>query len=351
MISSSTKPVDVSLTSLLLAVLNRWKLVGGVFFGIVLAGVAFLLLRSRSFVAEASFVPETRSEFNMPSALAALGGQLGLRLGSMTGPSPDFYASLLHSRELGYRLLDASVKPRRAEDSIRLVQFLRVRGKSRADSLIRGVRRLRRVLRVSVDRRTSVVLIRVELKDPEVAADVANTALREVNTFNLEQRRGQARERRAFTEARVSEASDELARAERELEGFYRKNRVWRDAPGLEFEEGRLQRRVQEAQELYLGLKREYEAARIQEINDTPVITVVDTAVVPTQRRRMLRPVPMAMLLFFAGGVALVVGLAAEGMHLARTVGNPEILELERRLRRLRRRVREPEPESVEVGD
>jgi hypothetical protein len=59
----------------------------------------------------------------------------------------------------------------------------------------------------------------------------------------------------------------------------------------------------------------------------------------------------MAMLLFFAGGVALVVGLAAEGMHLARMVGNPEVLELERRLRRLRRREREPERESVEVGD
>ena len=50
------------------------------------------------------------------------------------------------------------------------------------------------------------------------------------------------------------------------------------------FEEGRIRRQVEIRQEVYLTLRREYETARIEEVNDVPIITVVDAAVPPVEK-------------------------------------------------------------------
>ena len=88
----------------------------------------------------------------LSQALLRLAGQLGIPLGMDPTQSPRFYAEVLTSRELLARvLLTKFPDPRRpaAGDSIPLLAILRVRGgiwgaKSAADSLDRGVRKLRR---------------------------------------------------------------------------------------------------------------------------------------------------------------------------------------------------------------
>jgi uncharacterized protein involved in exopolysaccharide biosynthesis len=59
------------------------------------------------------------------------------------------------------------------------------------------------------------------------------------------------------------------------------------------------------AQELYTMLDRNYENARIEEINDTPVITVVERAVPPVYRSR-----GDDILLIALVGMISVVGVA-----------------------------------------
>jgi uncharacterized protein involved in exopolysaccharide biosynthesis len=163
------------------------------------------------------------------------------------------------------------------------------------------VKWLRKRIGAEVQQQTNIVTISVTLDDAELAALVAARVVDHLNEFNTDQRQSQARQRRRFVEGRLDEGRRALQEAENTLRGFYERNRNWQQSYGLTFEEGRLRREVDTRQEVILTLTREYETARIEEVNDTPVLTIIDRAVAPRERS-------FPRLGLF-GGVALALGL------------------------------------------
>src|SRR2546428_650042 len=95
-----------------------------------------------------------------------------------------------------------------------------------------------------------------------------------VNTFNLERRQSRAAQEKRFVETRRTEARDELQVAEDRLKSFLERNRDYRNSPQLVFDQERLAREVALRQQLLTSLSQAYEQARIDEVRDTPVITV-----------------------------------------------------------------------------
>src|SRR5205814_5354833 len=204
-----------------------------------------------------------------------------------------FYADLIESRELMEQVLRARY-PRpseqgRSADSVTLLEILDEGGDDPADSLYQGVKRLAKLVSTSVDRKTDVVELDVDAHDRVLAALVASRFLAYLNDFNAKTRQSQAGERRKFTEDRLAQAEADLRRAEEELKVFYQRNRSWQQAPQLVFEEGRLRRQVDVRQEVYLTLRREYETARIDEANDTPVLTIIDPPIPPARTSKTTR--------------------------------------------------------------
>jgi hypothetical protein len=117
---------------------------------------------------------------------------------------------------------------------------------------------------------------------------------------------------------------------------FYEHNRSSQQAPRLMAEEDRLRREVDVRQEIYLTLNREYETARIDEVNDVPVITVIDPAVPPAEKSSPKRGM-LAILAFVGGGVvAVVLAFGAEHADRLRREDDGEYRELRGRLRGLR---------------
>jgi hypothetical protein len=95
---------------------------------------------------------------------------------------------------------------------------------------------------------------------------------------------------------------------------------------------------MSEAVDLASTLRREYETARIEEVNDAPVVTRVDSAV-PPQRPQWPRPAPLAVLALSAGLVIGVLTAAVAALLADWAARNPdEATELRRLLGRGRRR-------------
>jgi uncharacterized protein involved in exopolysaccharide biosynthesis len=332
---------EVSLVGALNTILRRWRVVLGVpVLLAVLTGLVSLVIPP-TFSASTSFVPETRSQNRLPSALIGLAGQLGVSIGADPSQSPRFYGDLLTSRELLERtLLSRYPDPRTAgADSASLLSILEVDGKNSADSLARGVKRLEELIAVRVDPQTSVVRVTVNARYGSLAAGIANRLVTYLNEFNTQKRQSTARERRRFSEERVAAADSALRRAEDGIKVFYERNRDWQQSPDLVFEESRLRRQVTVGQELYLTLKREYETARIEEVNDTPVITVIDDAVVP-QERSQPRPLLWMIVAFLLGGM-MSISWALAATYVERSHGSAEsdYRELNRMLRSARHSV------------
>src|SRR5207253_2564140 len=287
---------------------------------------AISLLVEPTFTAVTTFVPEARPQSStLPSSLVGLAGQLGVSLGGEASQSPRFYAEVIKSRELLERILlahyqDPAGNPV-AGDSVTLLRILRVRGKSLADSLQEGVKELDKRITGRADNQTNIVRLSVESHYPTIAALVANRIVEYLNEFNTKTRQSQARERRKFVEARIADGDRDLRQAEDELRGFYEMNRSWQQSPQLVFEEGRLRRQLDIHQEVYLTLRREYETARIEEVNDTPVITVIDVAVPPQKKSKPKRSL-LVLLSLMLGTIASAVWVVGE-TYLRRQIPGP----------------------------
>jgi uncharacterized protein involved in exopolysaccharide biosynthesis len=319
---------------------QRWRTVTAVPLLTALVVTVVALVVPPTYTSTTTFVPEVKNQTRLPSAVAGLAGQLGLNpLGDPT-QSPRFYASVVLSRELlEQALLSQYADPRSANpgaDSASFLRILGIKGRDREDSLALGVRKAKALIDVSVDNATNIVSLSVEGRYPTLTAAVANRLVTFLNDFNTEHRQSQARERRKFVEGRVTDAERQLRQDEGAVKDFYEHNRGWQEAPQLVYEEARLRRGVDISREVYLTLKREYETARIEEVNDTPVITVIDLAIPPRERSQPRR----ALWVFSALVLGAIVGagwaVGAGYMERARREKELEFREFRSLLERTR---------------
>lgn len=308
--TASEPTPGIGVLELVNASLKRWKLLVVLPFLMGVLGVVLALLLPKHWAASAAFVPESRSG-SLPSSVASLAGQFGLSIGDDASQSPNFYADVLQSREILEEVVGGTY-PLARGDSVELLEFLEASGTTARAQIESAARRLKSATLVTVDPRTNIVRVRVEQKDPVLAAAVANRYVEAIHRFNQTTRRSQARARRVFAEQRIGEAQTELQQAEDALQAWLMRNRSYEGYPELESQHARLQRRVTLRQEVYLSLFREFENARLEEVNDTPVITVVESAVPPARRSRPKRTVLVLMMTVLGGLVGLSAALAAE---------------------------------------
>src|SRR5437588_595847 len=274
----------------------HYRLVLGLPFVAAVATSIVVLATAPTFAATAAFVPENPSEGRLPAGLAGLASQFGFPLGGEPSRSPAFYADLVRSRVILTQVLGAKVlDPKGGGDSVTVYQLYRVKGPTPERRIDDGIKVLRNRIMIAVDQRTNIVRVTVEAPSPVAARDVLQLLLDDLADFNVHTRQSTAGERRKFIEGRVATSEEQLRTAEESLRAFYERNRQWQSSPQLRFEEQRLTRQVAVQQELYLTLRREYETARIEEVNNTPVLTIIDQPTVPGWRIRPRRTITVLL--------------------------------------------------------
>lgn len=310
--------------------------------GFLIALVA-ALLKASTYTASFSFIPQSGQDQSR-SGLASLAGQFGISVGGSSQP-PQLYADLLETREILAPIARDSfgVAPGGGR-RVPLAEFFGVRGSDLRVVHEMTVRMLRtRVVAASAATRTTgVVDVTVKTKSPQVSFEIANRLLDGLNRFNLATRRSQAGEERRFTEGRLEAAKATLRSTEDALQYFLSGNRQLANSPQLSFRRDRLQREVSLQQQVVMGLAQQYEDARIREVRDTPVITLIDKPTLPAMADPRGRGVIIVLGTFvaFVLGVALV--LTREGWNRRREEesGDPSYSRLANEWQRLGRRIR-----------
>jgi len=317
---------DFSFFELLTPLIRRWRLIAGIAIAGGVVAAVVLLLQRPVYTAEASFAPETSPTSSLAGSLAGLAGlagQFGVSSPTASSVSPDFFAQVLHSREIQRSTLQSTF-PDQSEASRPLLDILEVPGGTPEQRLQKGTRQLNQRLEVDVDRRTGVVSLSVEMPSARLAAEVANRMVELLNRFNLERRQSQSREERRFSGDRLATAERELRAAEQAHLAFLQRNRAYSESPLLTFEANRLSREVQLKQEIFLTLTKSYEQARISEVRDTPVLTVIDSAVPPVLRTRPRRVLGTIIACLLAGLVGVVVAYGIDFRRRVRAQGRPD---------------------------
>jgi uncharacterized protein involved in exopolysaccharide biosynthesis len=190
-----------------------------------------------------------------------------------------------------------------------LLTILRIKKADPQAQMEVAVRNMTKAINAGLDPKTNLVWFSVDAQWPELTAQIANRLIDLVSTFNRETRVSRAKSKRAFLQMRHDSARTALRDAEERQRFFYDQNRGLILAPSLKFDEQRIKREVDLASDLYINLDRQLEVARIDEINDAALITVIDSAVVP---RKPMWP-RYGVMLMTATLLGMLAGLLLAG--------------------------------------
>lgn len=302
-----------SLLTIAAALIRAWRLL----FGTLCVGggsaLAFASIRAPTYTAETSFVAQSGGDTDL-SALRNLAGQFGLPVGGAnSGPSAEFYAGLVSSAVVLDSIVADSV-PREPEGFV-AVEELFTGSMNPSDRRTESAReKSQKAVRASLDRRTNVITIRVRTTSRVASLRISELILARINEVNFRMRQTRAGDERRFMEKRTQLAKAALLAAENDLQDFMERNRNY-GAPHLKFAFERLNRAVSLQQQLLVTLEQTLEDARLREVRDVPVITVLQppsSLIRPDPRARFTALVLGTLVGLLFGGAFVVVRLFLE---------------------------------------
>jgi uncharacterized protein involved in exopolysaccharide biosynthesis len=170
--------------------------------------------------------------------------------------------------------------------------------------------RIRKSLSTSFDARANVLRITVRTRDPALSAEIANRLVGALRRFNSEVRSTRSRDALSFAQARLGESHASLVRAEQNLSSFQASNARIGNAPVLLTQLKRLERELRLNEETYALLSRQVELSRIQDKRDSPVFSIVDSAVQPAKPTRISPLIAGVLGAMFCGFAAFLARIA-----------------------------------------
>jgi len=315
-------PSGLSLLDAVGAVLRFRRQVVVTAFALALVVAVLVFLTPRTYTSAASFTPQT-TRANLGS-LGGLAAQLGVAVpGGETNQSPNFYADLLTSRTILEPLvgtpLDFTANGERHQGTFE--QLAKLKGDS-ARRTEAAIKKLRQSLAVSVSPKTGVVRLELKTRYAAESALLTQKVLALLNDFNVETRRTQASAQRQFLEQRFAAVSQELRQAEDAARDFAQQNRGdISGSPPLALQQERLNRAVTTRSQVVVTLTTALEQAKLDEIRDTPLITITEAPSLPASpdpRGLIVKTILAFIVGLFVGAVIALMRFAIAANRRAR---------------------------------
>ena len=284
---------------------NAWLLGLGLVAGVVIS--LLLPVRYRA-TAVLSPSPSGGERIRLDGALASLGSQFGIDLGTSRSPLR-FYPRLITSN---WFLGNLAVTPLRGDTSIFSLFTAHPPDTAAADYprlLEEVVTKLRKVFVVELDDRANSFTLSIELSSRTMADAAIERAISLITEFDTHVLRSQASESRRFLQARLDSARIDLQAYEDSVAIFLSHNRTYEQSPLLQLQYQRLQRRVGLKQEVYTSLARNFEEERMQEVREAPVLTIVDPPHAGWRKSYPLRRTVVAQFLALSAALILAWGV------------------------------------------
>ena len=301
------------------AAMRHRVLVAAVSFVSAVVFVVPSFLFSRTYTAGSSFIVE--SPASSAQRFLGMAAQLGIALPSGGGDALETYTALAQSRVIlqdvarkRYHLVRGGLF-----GGTRVGTYAQVNGIEEPDSIKQmqaALRVLRAHMGVSSDPKSRMIFISTSAPSAEMAETLNQNILASIAQFDLQKRQTRAGAEKNFLGDRLNEAQSDLRVAEDALRNFMAANRGSYSSPQLQTERARLDRRVAFLQQVQQTLAQSYEQARIEQVRNTPVITVVDSpngSAVLAQTRKGLALMGLAVGFVLGLLIAFVLERRAEG--------------------------------------
>lgn len=177
------------------------RLIGMVTGGVALLAVGGVLLMSPIFTARTTLLPPASQQSGTSAAALAALGSLGGLAGGIAKTPDDLYLNLLRSDSVQRNLaLQFDLYKRYGVESYEVMR-----------------KTMQSHVRVSADKKSGVITLEVDDKDPKFAADLANAYTRELTKLLGRLAVSEAQQRRSFFDQQLKDTKENLVKAETAL--------------------------------------------------------------------------------------------------------------------------------------
>jgi len=203
---------EINLIDLFLVFFKRKKMVCSIVFAAIILSVIVSLLLPKMYTATARILPPQESNSGLSGLLSQTGGALGGLASSFIGgeSSADLYVGILESRSVADMLI-------KKFDLKELYE---------AEYLEDVYKKLAKRTAIQVSRKTQIIDVEVEDRDPGKAADMANTYVNALDHINRTVNISEAQRKRVFLESRLKKVKKDLVKAEFILKQFQEKYKL-----------------------------------------------------------------------------------------------------------------------------
>ena len=214
---------------------------------------------------------------------AGLASQFGVNVptGSSADLSnPSLFPELLHSRTFAEKVLDNKFYTKKFGKELSLLAIL-THGNNLPefgrDTLITAaLSPLREMVEFDQDPASKFSVIKATAGESSFAKQLAEVTLAELEALNRFYKSQTVNGKIAFIEQRIATVNDDLETSEQTLKAFSEQNRQI-SSPALQLDHERLARDVEIQKGIYLTLKQQLELAKIEEIQESSVVQIIDT--------------------------------------------------------------------------
>ena len=205
--------IQINLIDLLIVLAKRKRLIIGITMGVAICTAIISLIMSPVYMATTKILPRQKSSdsSDLASHLQMLdqagvisilsGGALGIKT------SNDLYIALLNSRPVLDRIID-------------MFDLMKLYNSKSRDEVRRS---LKDKIMAQDDKKSGIITVNIEDKDPKRAADMANAFIEELRVMNKGLSVTEAAQRRLFFEEQLKDEKDSLSKAEEAMKSFQEK--------------------------------------------------------------------------------------------------------------------------------
>ncbi len=251
-----------------------------------------------------------------PATSSALQGRLNtiaslMGVGNVGGSilSLEMFESIIHSRKLEKQLLHTpfEIPMDGGHQTKTLLEFLEIDGENEREIYEKAYKLLNEeVIYTEVDEITNMMILKVTLKNPFLAAAVANKIVVYLDSLVHQHLTKEFREQYAYLKNRMAVVQDSVQMTEEKLKRFLEKS-VDVSTPEHIVERMRLERQLIMLSTVYAELKKQEELFIMQNISMLSPVKVLDTAEVPFRKSRPKRLLVLLALLILGGAFQLFV--------------------------------------------
>ena len=311
----------ISLSDILLIMAEQLKVIILVPFVMV-----FLTFTNVQFIQKPQYV--SKATVLLPSSgsgnlggLAGLASQFGVNVPAGVSAdlsSPSLFPELLRSRTFAEKILDKKFYTEEFGKELSLLAIL-----THGNDLPKGDRNtlvtsalgsLAKMLEFNLDPSGSFSVIKATTNEPIFAKELTEVALAELENLNRFYKSQNVNEKTIFISNRIASVENDLKLSETKLKEFNERNRQI-SSPALQLEQGRFAREVEIQTGVYLTLKQQLELAKIEEVQETSIVQILDNPQLPLNpsNKNLIQSVMLAGILGI--GLGIIIGFGRVYIH------------------------------------